>query len=164
MRFSYHLAKKKDYTAKSHQFPNIEGKGSTSEEAIDQLITKVFHEIRFRLDNDIEVPEDYNIKNKAVKSFGLPFNMALKIKLHNTRVCKAVSKGQLARYLALTYEEVPDGVWTTENLQKIQLRNAPKYKNVQRLFNIDHDSTVREIEQAFRVLGYNLDIIPYERK
>lgn len=163
MRYCYEVRKDKNYLITSKQFPLIKGNGPTEDRAFEGFITKVFNHIKDCFKNELRLPDGYEITSKKSKTFGLPLNMALKIKLHNTRLSKKVSRTELARLLSITYDEVSVGNWDIQSLRAISSVNVPKYKNVQRLFDIDHDSTVREIEHAYRVLGCNVDITPYER-
>lgn len=163
MRFSYKTIKRKLYRVRSIEVPEIYGEGVTQDDAFTVFLTAFFGHLRKCLKQGIRIADEYH--GKASKgTFGLPLNMALKIKLHNVMLDNGITRTTLAQLLALTHEEVPDGDWSLEFLSRLKPENKPKYKNVHRLFDIDHDSTIREIEQAYRVLGYNVSISPYKRQ
>lgn len=161
MRFNYQVKKSKKYNVMNPDFPNISGVGDTEDEAFHNFLTTFFDCLRSCLKVGVSIP--IGKKTPNLKSFGLPLNMTLKIKLHNLRIENDVPLTELAHLLALTYKDVVDDDWSLPALRRYVPVKKPKYKNVQRLFNIDHDSTVREIEQAFRVLGYGVDVTPYRR-
>ena len=164
MRYSYAIVKSKDYRVNSNEFLNIVGSGLTEDYAFNSFITSAFNYIKNCLKNDISVPEEYLGDRAGSKTFGLPLNMALKIKLHNIRLKKQVTKTELANFLSFSTIDLPEGIWNVGILRSLTPNKTPKYKKVQRLFDISHESTVREIEHAYRVLGYNVEITPHERK
>jgi hypothetical protein len=163
MRYRFEVTKGKEYRVYNKIFPSdVVGKGKTEDAAFSHFLTLLFDYFKSCLKTDIPIPES-NIKGKSVKSFGLPLNMSLKIRLHNVRIGKNIGRTELARLLALKPEEVPNDDWRLQTLRTIIPSSAPKYKNVQRLFDLSHDSTVREIEQAFRVLGFTVDPLPMKK-
>lgn len=162
MRYKYVIEKPNEYIITCPDFPSISAKDKTEDIAFSRLLTCIFVEIRKCLIENRLVPD--TPASNDDQSFGLPLNMTLKLRLHNIRLKKGVSKAELARFLALTYEDVGDCEWDINTLRCLQKQAKPKYKKVQRLFSIDHESTIREVEQAYRVLGYTVDAIPIERR
>lgn len=163
MRYRYTIEKTKQYKVSSPDFPRITASGKTEDVAFSTFLTLVFEQLRDCLKNNHPVPDNPASNKTKDGSFGLPFNMTLKLRLHNIRLNKGVSKAELAKFLSLTHEDVPEDGWNIAALRTIAEKQAPKYKKVQRLFSIDHESTIREVEQAYRVLGYTIDAIPTER-
>ena len=163
MRYSYKIAKhgNKKYEATSKDFPSLGGIGKTEDEAMDGLMTAVVGYIKECLSDETSIPEA--LETARDNTFGWALNMMMKMKLHNTRLACGVKRTELAHLLGLTYDDVKDGDWSLENLRTLIPCKKPKYKNVQRLFDLDHDSTVREVEQAYRVLGFAVHVTPYKR-
>jgi hypothetical protein len=164
MRYSYFISKSSDFRVKSKEFPDVIGIGRTEDEAFGLFLTRVFSYIRNCLKNDLLIPKEYSAEKNRVKTFGLPLNMAMKLKLHNLMLTGGITKSDMARLLAIVHSEVPSESWDLETLKKVEPEAQPKYKKVQRIFDIDHESTVREIEHAYRVLGFNVEVNPYKRK
>ena len=164
MQYPYTLSKTQHFQIQSPYFPNLKAQGKTKDDALDKYISAVFGEILKAMENNVAISEGIAGNVKKKNSFTLPMNMALKIKLHNLRLKQNVTKPELARLLSITHDDVPDHNWSLENLKTIKPSNPPKYKNSERLFKIDHESTLREIEQAYRVLGFNVDVIPYPKR
>lgn len=162
MRFTYKIIKQdKSYKAYSTRQSQLHGEGRTENDAFSNFITAFFEYIKACMKNNAPIIQETTKQGKG--TFGLPLNMSLKIKLYTTMLENNVSQTDLARLLALTQEDIPDGDWRLEKIKNIAQSKKPKYKNVQRLFDINHDSTIKEIEQAYRVLGYNVTITPYKR-
>lgn len=163
MNYSYSITKTKPYIVTSSELPTVKGFGKDQESAFNDFLTNAFQFIRSCLKNDAIVPFNDKVKRVESKTFGLPLNMALKIKLHNIRLAKKVSRKQLAQILSVTDSDMKGLDWNLNNLRNISIDKLPKYKNVQRLFDLNHESTVREIESAYRVLGFNVTVVPQER-
>lgn len=162
MRYSYKTTKRKPYIVKGVEVPEAIGEGETKDEAFASFLTSFIVHIGKCLKEGVKIAPEFKGKERS-NTFGLPLNMTLKIKLNNTMLNSGVTRTELAHLLALTYEEVPNENWTLEALKKLKPKGSPKYKNVQRLFDINHDSTVREVEQAYRVLGYNVNVSPVKK-
>ncbi len=164
MRYRYIIEKSRKYKVTSPDFPSLAGLGATEDDAFNEFLTLVFKELRDCLKNSRPAPDNLMGKSTTERTFGLPFNMILKLRLHNILLNRGVSKSELAKFLSLTYDDVQEDGWNIDNLRTITGKEPPKYKKVQRLFSIDHESTIREVEQAYRVLGYTIDAIPKEKK
>lgn len=163
MYYSYSTSKIKPYTVTCAEFPSIEAAGDSKEIAFSNFLTKVFDYIKLCLKDGIPIPDNQNLPRTKGKTFGLPLNMALKIRLHNIRLQKKVSRKELAQFLTVKPDELNNMNCTIETLKNISQDKMPKYKNVQRLFDISHDSTIRELETAYRILGFNVSALPLER-
>lgn len=145
----------------SPQFPGITGVGKTELKAIKMFFAELNVFLRESIKKQQLPPKPILptslINREGHGSFNLPLQTEIAILLVEKMIESFISPGRLAKLLALTEEEVSYN-WQLKHTRSKEPRQKPKYKNVQRLLNIDHESTLAEIVEAFRVLNYKLTI------
>lgn len=157
----------KIYAYSTPQLPSIEGFGNTPSQAFKDMAGKMTAELKRRMAAGEALPDFLSHEErrrlaakqeKGTGTFCFPLTVELKLLLYNTMKAKKVTRPMLAKLLALLENEVsPDG-WRLANTLTIEPKAPPKYKKVQRLLDIEHDSSINEIAEAFRVLDSQIDV------
>lgn len=152
----------KIYCYQSPQFSGLKGFGDSPGEAFVELMMKVDKEVGRRIAAHEPLPlslqpGDKSISRKGTGHFTFPLTMELTLLLHQTMLEKNITRATLARLLALTQEEVGPEGWHLDKTLKIEPKAPPKYKKVQRLLDIKHDSSINEMSEAFRVIDCCID-------
>lgn len=153
----------KIYCYGSPQFQDLKGYGITEEDAFKDFLKKFHEKLRSIIKKRQSFPSSISgkavsVSKKGTGSFQLPISIELAMRLHTTMLEKGVDKSALARLLALTDDDVKSGEWNLKKTLKIMPKVPPKYKKVQRLLDISHDSTLDEMSEAFRVLDCLIDV------
>lgn len=164
--YSFEINKSGDvYTYSSDQFPNLRGFGYSEHEADSDFWNKMLDDLNSTIRKGRRFPkpvDDETIKQEqkaGKKHFKMPAYMALKMYLHTAMLNKEVSRGDLARMLALTANEVRPGEWKLDYIRGLKPIQPAKSKKVQRLLDIKHDSLLNEISEAFRVIDHSIDFV-----
>jgi hypothetical protein len=162
--YSYEINKSGDvYSYSSDQFPTLTGFGHSEHEASNDFWNKMLNDLNSTIRNGARFPEPVNDETirkeqqAGKKHFKMPAYMALKMYLHTAMLNKKVARGDLARMLALTSDEVKPDEWKLEHIRSLKPAQPAKSKKVQRLLDIKHDSLLNEISEAFRIIDHSIN-------
>lgn len=164
--YSYTIDRSGDvFTYSSSQFPNFKGFGYTEDEAGNDFWNKLLDSLNKTIRQAERFPapvSEETVKREqqaGIKHFKMPACMALKMYLHTAMLNKKVGRGELARMMALTSEEVKSDEWKLDYIRNLKPAQLPKSKKVQRLLDVKHDSLLNEISEAFRVIDHSIDFV-----
>lgn len=147
----------------SPQFKGLQGIGADNDSAFVAMIQQVEAELSRIIDAGEAFPKGIDPAKASAKkdtgSFILPLAMQLTMRLHETMLAKKVTRHDLARLLALDDMDVANDGWELHTILKLKPHTAPKYQKVRRLLDIQRDSSINEMAEAFRVLGCDVDVI-----
>lgn len=149
------------YSIHSPQIEFLTGYGKTQDEAFAAFVTQMLDYFNQRISKGLAIPAPIEVpKNKKLGDgiYTMPLSEEFTVLLHNTMLKKGVSKTQLAKLLALSGNDISSQEWNLSYTLTVEPSNPPKYKKVQRLLDIKHDSTLEEITEAFRVLDCVIDL------
>ncbi len=168
MKIVYNFSMKKErehLCCSSLQFPEICGIGIDKQDAFLSLITQIEAQLKENIKNGLTVPlgEDVYLQKNSDGIFTLPLSMQFSLYLYSAMLDKDISKDTLAQLLALDEIDVQNNEWDFEKISKIKSRNNPKYAEVEKLLDIAYDSTINEMAEAFRVLGFDVSLTIEDR-
>ncbi|OKS88188.1 hypothetical protein [Mucilaginibacter polytrichastri] len=167
---SYELQLKKlnkIFTSTSPQFPQILGVGNSELETTKDFFSKLSQEINRIILSGEKFPENISIDNRlnyprGRGTFNLPLSIELKMLLHKEMIERNITKTQLANLLALTEHDVKADEWQLSKTIHLKPSLPPRYKKVQRLLDVKHNSKIQELAEAFRVIDkvIKIDLLP----
>ncbi|MBT1689862.1 hypothetical protein [Dawidia soli] len=148
--------------SKSPQFPDLVGFGFDRDSAFVDFMEKLALELNAIIARGGEFPKSNAKRSRTSGSglLGINTAMAIKMHLHNVMRKNKVSRGDLARMMALTEEDVDSGSWHLEHIRTLEPKSGKvDYKKVHRLLDVRHNSTLTELEEAFRLLDCDIDFV-----
>ena len=115
-------------------FPEVVTQGSTEEEAMEMAADVLGIAIEHYVDKGEPLPRPKKYRGSKYRTVRLPALPAAKVALYNAFIASGIRKAELARQLGM------------------------HRANVDRLFNLKHQSRLDQIEAALKALGKQLSI------
>lgn len=156
----------KVYLVTSSAFPDLAGYGKTESDAMIDLVEKLHKELNTIIKKNqtfpksIAIAEISRLKRKKTELLVLNNTASLSMYLHSLMLSKGITRMTLAERLSGSKTQQKQVSEPT----KITGRKPPNYKQVQRLLDVTHHSTIRELSEAFRVLDARMDFVILEDK
>lgn len=151
----------------SPQFPGIKGIAQNRDMAFISLMSQVENQLQETIQEGKTFPQGIDRNKlpsqKNTGSFMLPLSAQFTLQLHSVMLQKKISRKILARLLALDSNDVKSEEWNLEHTINIAPKNELKYDDVDKLLNIIYPSTINEMAEAFRVLGFDITFSLYEQ-
>jgi hypothetical protein len=156
---NYHLVIEKqgrEHVFTSPQFPTVSGKATTRYAAFVALVTAIEKETKKLIKARRLVPTGMTEKQRKSKqegtgSIGLPLSHSLTITIHNEMVRRKLTNKKLAHLLL---KQGAKGKKTLDHFER----------NVDKILSLAASVPLQTLDNALRVLGYNVSVQISENK